>query len=73
MTDLVVSIPAALYEQMVADSAADFALIEGQTHGVTKQHVRHLHARAVYIRNLVDSRNGIVRTDDGTDKPPPHP
>ncbi len=73
MPDLTVTLDADLYGSMVENSQTDFAAIEAHVHGPVKQAVLRLHARAVYIRNLVDQQNSIVRADDGDEKPPPHP
>lgn len=74
MTDLTVTLDSDTYEAMIAHSKHDFAVIEPLVEGSTRHHVLKLHARAMYIMNLVDTENGIVRTDDGTPKPTdPHP
>lgn len=73
MTVLTVTIDSDVYEAMVAHSKHDFSVIEPLVEGSTKHHVLKLHARAMYIMGLVDDQNGIVRADDGTPKPDPHP
>lgn len=74
MTTLTVTIDSGDYETMVFNSGENFAAIEPHVHGAVKAAVLRLHARALYLRNLVDGQNGIVRADDGGQpKPPPGP
>jgi hypothetical protein len=73
MADLTITIDADTYETMVSNSTADFAAIEPHVHGGVKTAVLRLHSRAVYIRDLVDAQNGIVRPLDGDPKPGPNP